>query len=270
MKVNNSNTAVTNDSLVFTGVHKVKVLAVNPTNADLAKIGYTIKEDAKEPEYKDIKVGELDYSRVRFVLQFSGKMLINGNEKSYNNKTNLDFLISDRDVVSANGNVQYINDAGNTAYSSTKENPKMTWFWGTPNRIAKEGEAALLHFLKIHLNIAPKDECKLKSWADLLKGNATEIKKYLGLAPNNECYALLGDKIVEKDDKVTHYQSVYGRFFVRATAVQPEADFAKEFAKYTGTFNYQNDFTFKPVLEKVESPTPDGVTTEEVDENPFA
>jgi len=269
MKVNNSNESVENNRLVFTGVHKIKVLAVNPTNAELAKLGYTIKEDAKEQEYTGIKIQELDYSRVRFIYQFSGKTIINGNEVTYNQKQSLDFLISDRDVVSKDGNIQHISNTGNTAYGSTKENPKMAWFWETPNRVAKQGEAELLHFLKVHLNIAPKDECKLAKWVDLIKGNVTEIKKYLGLAPNNECYALLGMKEVEKDDKTNVYQAIYNKHFVRASNLQPESEFSKHFANYTGSFNYQNDFTFKPVLEKVvNTAKPDLVDTTD-DDMPF-
>lgn len=269
MKVNNSNESVESNRLVFTGVHKIKVLAVNPTNAELTKLGYTIKEDAKEQEYTGIKIQELDYSRIRFIYQFSGKTIINGNEVSYNQKQSLDFLISDRDVVSKDGNIQHISDTGNTAYGSTKENPKMAWFWGTPNRVAKQGEAELLHFLKIYLNIAPKDECKLAKWADLVKGNVTEIKKYLGLAPNNECFGTLGMKEVEKDGKITVYQTIYNKHFVRASNLQPEAEFSKHFANYTGSFNYQNDFTFKPVLEKVvNTAKPDTADTSD-DDMPF-
>jgi hypothetical protein len=270
MKVNNSNESVENNRLVYTGVHKIKVLAVNPTNAELAKLGYTIKEDSKEQEYTGIKIQELDYSRVRFLVQFSGKTIINGNEVTYNDKTNLDFLISDRDVISQNGNVQHINNGGGTAYSSTKENPKMTWFWGTPNRVAKQGEADLLHFLKVHLNIAPKEECKLDTWNKIVKGDVSEIKKNIGLVPNNQCFSTLGMKEVEKDGKVTVYQTIYNKHFVRASNLQPESEFSKHFANYTGNFNYQNDFTFKPVLEKVvNTAKPDVADASDDDDMPF-
>ena len=270
MNVTNSNESVENNFLVFSGVHKIKILGVNPNNAELAKLGYTIKEDAKEPEYTGIVINELEWSRVRFIYQIVGKTLINGNEVSYSQKSSLDFLVSDRDVVSQNGNVQHIGDFGNTAYSSTKENPKMEWFWNKPNRVAKQGEADLLGFLKVHLNIPPKDECKLAKWADVIKGNATEIKKYLQLVPNNECYALLGGKESEKDGKTTVYQSIYNRFFVRASNLQPEAAFSKEFANYTGSFNYQNDFTFKPFLEKVNNVVPDSNAANTADADVFA
>lgn len=257
MKVNNSNDSQESNILNFTGVHKIKVLAVNPTNAELAKFGYTIKEDAKEPEYAGIKIQELDWARVRFLVQFHGKTVINEKEVNYSQRTFLDYLVSDRDVVSQNGNIQHINNGGNTAYASTKENANMKWFWSTENRVAKQGEAELLGFLKVHLNIAPKDDCKLDTWSKIVKGDASEIKKLCALVPNNECYALLGIKESEKDGKTTIYQTIFNRFFVRATNLQPLAAFSKEFANFTGKFNYQNDFTFKPVLEKVTVATPD-------------
>lgn len=270
MKINNSNTQVENDYIVYTGVHKISVLGVNLNNEELKKLGFNVKEDAKEPEFLNVKVGEDKvFTRIRFAYLFRGKIMIDGVERTYNQKANnLEFLISNRDNISANGNIQHINDYGATAYSSTKDNPKMAWFWEKPNRVAKEGEAFLINFLKIYLNVAPKDECKL-NWEALVKGDTKEISNHLKLVPTNECYALLGYKeYTSPEGKNSLYQSVFNNAFVRGNKIGYMAEFVKLFANYTGGFNYQNDFNFKPFMPKIESPTPD-TTVDDVVEDVF-
>ena len=53
----------------YLGVASVKVLALNPDNAKLRQCGWSIADDAKEPEYVVRENGKVTSSRLRFLVQ---------------------------------------------------------------------------------------------------------------------------------------------------------------------------------------------------------
>lgn len=245
--------------LLLTGVAKAKIIGLNPSNAKLKSLGFNVKEDAPEPEYTGVTINEETYSKLRFVLKVKGDLQQNdGSLRPYDSNLFLDFLISNRDDASSSGNVKYINNFGSTAYSSTKDNPKMEWFWGKGSpKAAKQGEAIVTEFLRAFLNVDPRTEGKIKDWAKVVNGNTSEIAGYLKpFLESNFVYVLLGYKEVVSDDKVNYYQNVFNRCFVRGGIDNPIPNFKKYLDNYQGTFLYQNDLMLKK-LDTNNLPKPD-------------
>ena len=255
--------------LLLTGVAKAKIIGLNPNNAKLKSLGFNVKEDAQEPEYTGIDINSETFSKLRFVLKVKGDLQLNdGSLRPYDTNLFLDFLISNRDDASSSGNVKYLNDFGATAYSSTKENPKMEWFWSKGNpKAAKQGECLVTEFLRAFLNVDPRTEGKIKDWSKIVNGNVSEIVGYLKpYLDNNFVYVLLGYKEVVNDDKVSYYQSVFNRHFVRGGIDNPISSFKKQLDNYQGNFLYQNDLLLKK-LDTDNLPKPD---SDNSDSNPFA
>ena len=252
--------------MLLTGVAKAKIVAINPNNEKLKKVDINVKEDAKEPEYTGLEINEEVYSKLKFLLRIEGDLeMPDKTIKHYNQIVNLEFLISNRDDASSTGNVKFINNFGNSAYSSTKDNPKMGWFWKVGNPVpAKQGEVVVTEFLRAFLNTDIKSEGKIKNWAKIVNGDTNEIKGYIQNFINNFVYVLLGYKEVEKEGKISYYPVVFNRFFVRGGNDTPITAFRKFMDTYTGTFLYQNDLRLKK-LDTDNLPKPDKESNESND-----
>lgn len=217
----------------YIGVAPVKVLAVNPTKAEMEKIyGTDIEND---PVY----VGKVD---------------VNG--QSYNN-VRLDFIVAtdeektgvsmttkvaifvreqyryNRDMTK----VQVIDKYGRTAWV-TKEQAQNheipVYTNGLPANIDKDyrpcyvGEEDLTNFIKAYLNIPnvmkyangtwilvdnPQDcEARLDNIKDYFRGDFRELKDIMALQPNNKVKVLFG---VRTNDEGNQYQAAYTNMFLK-------------------------------------------------------
>ena len=217
----------------YIGVAPVKVLAVNPTKAEMEKIyGTDIEND---PVY----VGKVD---------------ING--QSYNN-VRLDFIVAtdeEKTGVSMTtkvaifvreqyrynrdmSKVQVIDKYGRTAWV-TKEQAQNheipVYANGQPANIDKDyrpcyvGEEDLTNFIKAYLNIPnvmkyvngtwvlvdnhQDCEARLDNIKDYFRGDFRELKDIMALQPNNKVKVLFG---VRTNDEGRQYQAVYTNMFLK-------------------------------------------------------
>lgn len=217
----------------YIGVAPVKVLAVNPTKAEMEKIyGTDIEND---PVY----VGKVD---------------VNG--QSYNN-VRLDFIVAtdeektgvsmttkvaifvreqyryNRDMTK----VQVIDKYGRTAWVTKEQaqNHEIPVYANSmPANIDKDyrpcyvGEEDLTNFIKAYLNIPnvmkyvngtwvlvdnPQDcEARLDNIKDYFRGDFRELKDIMALQPNNKVKVLFG---VRTNDEGHQYQAVYTNMFLK-------------------------------------------------------
>lgn len=217
----------------YIGVAPVKVLAVNPTKAEMEKIyGTDIEND---PVY----VGKVD---------------ING--QSYNN-VRIDFIIAtdeEKTGVSMTtkvaifvreqyrynrdmSKVQVIDKYGRTAWVTKEQaqNHEIPVYANSmPANIDKDyrpcyvGEEDLTNFIKAYLNIPnvmkyvngtwvlvdnPQDcEARLDNIKDYFRGDFRELKDIMALQPNNKVKVLFG---VRTNDEGRQYQAVYTNMFLK-------------------------------------------------------
>lgn len=217
----------------YIGVAPVKVLAVNPTKAEMEKIyGTDIEND---PVY----VGKVD---------------ING--QSYNN-VRLDFIVAtdeEKTGVSMTtkvaifvreqyrynrdmSKVQVIDKYGRTAWVTKEQaqNHEIPVYANSmPANIDKDyrpcyvGEEDLTNFIKAYLNIPnvmkyvngtwvlvdnPQDcEARLDNIKDYFRGDFRELKDIMALQPNNKVKVLFG---VRTNDEGHQYQAVYTNMFLK-------------------------------------------------------
>lgn len=217
----------------YIGVAPVKVLAVNPTKAEMEKIyGTDIEND---PVY----VGKVD---------------ING--QSYNN-VRLDFIVAtdeEKTGVSMTtkvaifvreqyrynrdmSKVQVIDKYGRTAWVTKEQaqNHEIPVYANSmPANIDKDyrpcyvGEEDLTNFIKAYLNIPnvmkyvngtwvlvdnPQDcEARLDNIKDYFRGDFRELKDIMALQPNNKVKVLFG---VRTNDEGRQYQAVYTNMFLK-------------------------------------------------------
>ena len=195
----------------YSGLTNVKVIAVNPTLAELHAVGINVKQ---EPNYTVEFSGE-EYSKIVFWLANS-----DGNFK-------LEILMQNKPKVSQNGKFQWMNNIGQSTWS--EDSPTYDWWKTEGQRKAYTGEETLINFIKAWANVASGDEVYFETMNEIAKGNLGEIKALIGVLATNEVRILIG----VKDDK---YQQVYTKYFGR---VKPQRDdlFIKALNDDYGSFN---------------------------------
>jgi hypothetical protein len=229
IKSNDSNVEVAGGGVkLYSGLGNFKVIAVNPTMAELHDLGIMVKQD---PNYfVDLKL--------TFWI------------KNDDLTTRFDILMNGTERVSQTGKNQWLNAIGQSTWSDGE--PEYDWFKKEGLRKALTGEETLINFVKQWANVANGDEAYFESIAKIVKGDITEVKALVKLLESNEVRLLVG----VKDGK---YQTVYTKVFGR---VRPQRDdlFVKNLNDDYGAFNAEFDTTlawgtFTPELAVV---TPDG------------
>ena len=235
IKSNDSNVEVAGGGVkLYSGLGNFKVIAVNPTMAELHDLGIMVKQD---PNYF-VDLNGTEYFKLTFWI------------KNDDLTTRFDILMNGTERVSQTGKNQWLNAIGQSTWSDGE--PEYDWFKKEGLRKALTGEETLINFVKQWANVANGDEAYFESIAKIVKGDITEVKALVKLLENNEVRLLVG----VKDGK---YQTVYTKVFGR---VRPQRDdlFVKNLNDDYGAFNAEFDTTlawgaFTPELAVV---TPDG------------
>ena len=195
----------------FSGLTNVKVIAVNPTMAELHAMDINVKQ---EPNYK-VSFSDQDYNKVVFWLANN-----DGNFK-------LEVLMTNTPRVSQAGKHQWINAVGQSTWST--EEPSYEWWKSEGQRKAYVGEETLINFVKAWANVASGDDVSFDTMDAIANGDLKEIKDLIPALQSNEVRILIG----VKDDK---YQQVYTKYFGR---VKPQRNdlFVKALNDDYGSFN---------------------------------
>ena len=249
---NASNQEVVGGIRTYSGLTNVKVMAVNPTMAELHAMDINVKS---EPNYT-VTMGDEDYNKIVFWLANA-----DGNFK-------LEILMQTKPRVSQTGKHQWMNNIGQSTWS--EDAPSYDWWKAEGQRKAFTGEETLINFVKAWANVANGDEVSFDTINAIASGDVTEIKELVKVLTNNEVRVLIG----VKDDK---YQNVYTKYFGR---VKPQRDdlFVKALNDDYGSFNadFNQDLKWGEHKPTVDLITPDAPSEDEdwvaepaTQDNPF-
>ena len=223
----------------FSGLTNVRVVAVNPTMAELHAMDINVKQ---EPNY-DISFSDQDYKKVVFWLSNA-----DGNFK-------LEILMNNKHKESKTGKYQWINNVGQSTWST--DAPSYEWWKSEGQRKAYTGEETLINFTKAWANVASGDEVSFDTIDNIVNGDVGEIKSLIGALKTNEVRVLIG----VKDDK---YQQVYTKYFGR---VKPQRDdlFIKALNDDYGSFNadFNADLKWGPHTSTADLISPDAPAEDE-------
>ena len=236
---NASTQEVVGGMKTFSGLTNVKVVAVNPTMAELHALDINVKQ---EPNYKIEFSGE-EYNKVVFWLANA-----DGNFK-------LEILMQNKAKVSKSGKHQWMNNVGQSTWSD--DAPSYEWWKKEGERKAYTGEETLISFTKAWANVAAGDEVSFDTMSAIANGDLSEIKALITALGTNEVRVLIG----VKDDK---YQQVYTKYFGR---VKPQRDdlFIKSLNDDYGSFNadFNADLKWGNHIATASLVSPDTITEEE-------
>lgn len=236
---NASTEEVVGGMKTFSGLTNVKVLAVNPTMAELHAMDINVKQ---EPNY-DVSFSDTDYKKIVFWLGCA-----DGNFK-------LEILANNTHRTSQSGKFQWINNVGQTTWS--EDSPSYDWWKKEGERKAYTGEETLINFTKAWANVAAGDEVSFDTMPAIATGTVTEIKALISALRENEVRVLIG----VKDGK---YQQVYTKYFGR---VKPQRDdlFVKSLNDDYGSFNadFNADLKWGPHISTAGLVAPDTIKEED-------
>ena len=275
----------------FIGIGNVNVVAVNPTKAELAKLGRNVEE---EPQYVTVKDDGTITAKV--------SLYVRPIEQPDEIFTMNFFIRNSRFASPTKGTFQVIDSYGRTAWVTEEQLAKHEipiYKGDKPANIASNyraaflGENALTQCLKAYLVISdltiydkdnekwvpnPKAtpaDCEVRfdhidKW---FKGDFKEVKEAFAMQPNNTVQALFG---VRTDDQNRQSQTYFSDKFykgIKDTNGTYRADaFAKELDKINSnpatSSRYANtEFEFCPLKEY--APTATNFEQEETKENPW-
>lgn len=269
----------------YVGVAPVKVLAVNPTKAELEKIYNTTLE--KEPEYLGSR--EVDGKNVPFVrIDF---IITTNEEKSgVAMTTKASYFVRKQYMMNRDGTkVKVVDKYARTAWVTQEEfkNKLIPTYSNGPARIDKDyrmlyqGEEELLMFVKNYLGITDVDEYVDGTWRmkanpedytagfnDMekwFKGDVSEIRSAVSMMPDNYIKLLFG---VRTTDEGREYQDVFTRASQRFntrknTVIEKALKEAQEAGAYANTY-----FEMCELKEYAPQPTNVAATTAD-DDMPF-
>lgn len=232
---NSSDKQVVGGSL-FTGLHNVKVIAINPTLEEMKAMGINAQKD---PQYLTTTDKGVNKMRIDFYLASATQGVNLGKT------TKISFWIEDSVRTNQNNNKEeWINKYGNTTWGSAIDVPP-TYDWYSTDGMRKcyIGEGDLTSFIKSWANVDPKDQATFDNISNIANGDLTEIKALYEIIKMNQVKVLLG----VKDGK---YQVIYTKYFERAyrnTFTGWKKALEGEYGEFKDA-DYQNDLTFKPYV----------------------
>ena len=188
---------------LWTGLCDFNVVAVNPTQEEIAELLNIDVEKVRDPEYS----GTTDTGEAKLRLDVYLR------NEEHNINTKIVFWLEDKDSISKKGSTQFINDVGISVWCETtpEEASNIEWFSKRPYRTALVGEADLYNFLVAWFNIdsrAADSEVVLDTpFSEVINGNLEELKEYINIFSSRTVRVLLA----VKDGK---YQDVYSKVFL--------------------------------------------------------
>ena len=210
----------------YVGIAPVKVLAVNPTKAELEKLYNTTLD--KEPEYlgsREVDGKNIPFVRVDFIVATDEA------KSGIAMTTKVSFFIGKQFEINSEGTkVKVVDKYARTAWVTQEEfkNKLIPNYTNGPARIDRDyrmlykGEEDLLLFIKNYLGINDVDEYVDGTWRmrsnpedytagfneieKWFKGDISEIKSAISMMPNNYVKLLFG---VRTTDEGKEYQSVF-------------------------------------------------------------
>lgn len=209
----------------YIGVGTIKILAINPNNAKLRTFGWSIPEDAKEPEYvtsSTLEDGTIrQNTRIRFMVQLQ--------EPEDKPVIPMDFWIRpDASFSNDHSKCKVIDNFGRTAWA-TKDEMKahaIPQYSTGPASIAAPytpcyvGQDKIVQFLRAFLVCTPYETKEFGSntwtkspspgiltidnWRALCNGQVDEIRSYVADKPDNMLKVIFG---VQKTPDNKTYQT---------------------------------------------------------------
>lgn len=147
----------------YTGLNKVKVIAVNPNKAELNALGINFKE---EPLYITKDKDGKPLIKVDFWVKQEESGVI----------TAVKYVLRPEIRKSNDGvKTQYIDKFGGTTWSANKPILSTEYFDATSAKEAYNGEEDLIRFIKNFMDVKKGGEAKLNTEI-LIKGDFTEVK----------------------------------------------------------------------------------------------
>lgn len=216
---------------LYKGVAAFNIVAVNPTKKELEELqGRSIEN---EPEYKGKTDDGVDIMRVVFYAKTNPEAKVNN---GIDLLLPISFMLTKSTRVGqTSGKIQVIDKYGRTAWATKEELSSKTvpQYANGPANIDKDyraiyqGEEQLVNFLIQWLNIPNPADYKDGKWVmkanpedsevdlnmeALFKGDVTELKDLIKLAPNFLVKAAVG---IRTTDEGKQYQAVFTRMFVK-------------------------------------------------------
>tara|TARA_R100000951_G_scaffold107025_1_gene102052 strand:+ start:2093 stop:2860 length:768 start_codon:yes stop_codon:yes gene_type:complete len=214
---NNSQEQVSGGGVpMYVGIAPSQIVAVNPTQAELADLGVNLKT---APEYK-VTLSDKEYQKITFWVKHVGPDFI----------TRFDILMMPTIRVSKDGSKSmWTNSRGQISWSDTDPSTKYDWYNGEGVRKAYVGEDTLLNFIKAWANVSNGGDCYLETIDKIVTGDVSELKQLIEALTENKVRLLMG----VKDEK---YQTIYTKHFGR---LKPQRNdlFIKELNGDYGAFN---------------------------------
>jgi len=233
VEANDSNEKVKGDSVsLYAGLATVSVVAVNPTKAELHKLGLTYVD--KEPKYTIDPKPEDEEAITKYRISFLLKA-----EKAENpalEKTEIfqvSFIVAPVQGKSKSGKLLWINELGKTVFAESKDDMP-EWFKYKTLNPAFSGENTVLDFIRVWANVAKNAACAFDDRPGVSTGKVKEIDALIPKIKNNRLVVLLG--ITSRNDK--HYSEVYSRFFgnTYTTLTQWKTTLATEYGKFNAVY----------------------------------
>ena len=212
----------------YVGIAPVKVLAVNPTKAELEKLYNTTLD--KDPEYlgsREVDGKNVPFVRVDFIITTDEA------KSGVAMTTKASFFVRKQFMMNRDATkVKVVDKYARTAWVTQDEfkNKLIPTYANGPARIDKDyrmlyqGEEELLMFVKNYLGILDVDEYVDGTWVmrknpedyeagfnnieSWFKGDISEIKSAINMMPNNYVKMLFG---VRTTDEGREYQDVFTR-----------------------------------------------------------
>ena len=215
-----ANESTVKDFKYYTGVIPYNVVAVNPTLAELKKLG--IEYLQKEPEY--VLEQTFDNGTTKnSIVEFWCKSLPNPDYPDMELLTPVRFRINHEVWRGRNtGKIKYINKYGRVsgwvAEGSDLSNDKY-WLDHEPRPMYR-GEEELHKFLFAWLNMTydtgkkEYDDCLLDV-NKIIAGDFSELKTIVAGSPEYKVKNLTGVNVVEKEGKIRYYQQIYNQMFLK-------------------------------------------------------
>lgn len=216
---------------LYKGVAAFNIVAVNPTKKELEELQG--RELDKDPEYKGKTDDGIDTMRVVFYAKTNPEAKVNNGIELL---LPISFMLTKSTRVGqTSGKIQVIDKYGRTAWATKEELSSKTvpQYANGPANIDKnyraiyQGEEQLVNFLIQWLNIPNPADYKDGKWVmkanpedsevdlnmeALFKGDVTELKDLIKLAPNFLVKAAVG---IRTTDEGKQYQAVFTRMFVK-------------------------------------------------------